>query len=243
MIMEYNIFSKKLHEAFTQNGYGGLIDEDNARKLYSFACLLIETNKTHNLTAITDENGIILKHFVDCTSVCKFIPQNSSIIDVGCGAGFPSLPIAILRPDVRTISIDSTQKKVSFIEMVARELCLENIYPQTCRAEDFARKARESFDTVISRAVARMNVLAELCIPLVKVGGTFIAMKASKGDEEYEEAKIGACTLGANLINKEVSSLSFANDTIEREIFVFKKERKTPSEYPRNYSQIIKKPL
>ncbi len=241
--MEYITFLAKLQRAFEQNGYDALLNESIKQKLYDFSCLLVETNKEYNLTSITDEDGIILKHLLDSASICEYIPENSSLIDVGCGAGFPSIPVAILRSDVRIVSLDSTEKRIKFIDEVTKNLSIANIYPKAGRAEDFAKEARESFDVATSRAVARLNILDELCIPFVKVGGSFIAMKSSRGDEEYAEASNGIIKLGAKLSKRYTKSFSLADDTIEREIFVFKKESKTPSQYPRNYSQISKKPL
>ena len=242
-MMNYGEFSEKLKIAFNENGLGNLLNSFSSKKLYDFADILIKTNSRMNLTAITDENGIILKHFVDCASISKYIPLNSSMIDIGCGAGFPSLPISILREDVRVVAIDSTNKKIDFIDLVSKELDIKNIYPKCVRAEDFAKEARESFDIATSRAVAKLSVLDELCLPFVKVGGSFIAMKSSKGGEEHREAESGLKILGGKLNHKEVLTLSFCGDSIEREIFVFEKDKSTPSAYPRNYSQISKKPL
>ena len=241
--MEYESFSAKIRLAFEQNGFSGLIDDNKIGKLFDFSCLLVETNKVHNLTAITDEDGIILKHLLDSTSICEFIPPNSSLIDVGCGAGFPSIPVAILREDVRIVSIDSTEKKIKFIDDVCKKLSIENIYPVADRAEDFVKQARESFDVATSRAVARLNILDELCLPFVKIGGKFISMKSSKGEVELAEAQNGILKLGAKQVNKMSKTLSFNNNIIEREIYIFSKEMSTPAQYPRNYSQIIKRPL
>ncbi len=241
--MDHDVFIKKLCSAFEENGMGALLKESSSERLYKLACLLVQTNKMFNLTAITDDNGIILKHFVDSATISRYIPVNSSLIDVGCGAGFPSLPISILREDVRVVSVDSTKKKIDFIDHASKLLEITNVYPKCARAEDFAKEARESFDIATSRAVARLNILDELCIPFVKLGGMFIAMKSSKGDEEYKEAKKGIEILGAEFSSKESAALSFAEEKIEREIFVFKKTKNTSPAYPRNYSQITKKPL
>lgn len=232
-----------LTNEFNNNELTNLITEEKAVKLHQFSNILIETNKQFNLTAITDEKEIIIKHFVDCATVIKHIPKDASVIDVGCGAGFPTLPIAILRDDVKVTALDSTAKKINFINLTAKELNLTNVLGIASRAEDFANKKRESYDISISRAVARLNTLDELCLPLTKVGGLFIAMKSSKGEEEYAEAKQGISKLGASLIKKEVVRLKFEDQEIEREIFLFKKEEHTPRQYPRNYSQITKKPL
>ena len=236
-------FSDILLKAFNDNGLHNHINYISAKKLYQFSKILVETNKTFNLTSITEEKEIILKHFVDCARVLEHIPSNTSLIDVGCGAGFPSLPIAILRDDVKVTSLDSTAKKIGFINSVAKELSLENIVGVAMRAEEFAKANREKYDVSISRAVARLNILDELCIPLTKNGGLFIAMKSNKGEEEYNEASNGIYKLGASLEKQEKTNLSLDDQTIEREIYVFKKIKQTPPQYPRNYSQIIKKPL
>ncbi|MGM9643778.1 MAG: 16S rRNA (guanine(527)-N(7))-methyltransferase RsmG [Eubacteriales bacterium] len=241
--MEFESFSAKIRLAFEQNDFSELLDDNKIGKLFDFSCLLVETNKVHNLTAITDEDGIILKHLLDSTSICEFIPQNSSLIDVGCGAGFPSIPVAILREDVRIVSIDSTEKKIRFIDDVCKKLNIGNIYPVAGRAEDYVKQARESFDVAVSRAVARLNILDELCLPFVKVGGRFISMKSSKGEEELSEAQSGILKLGGKQVDRVCRALTFNDDTIEREIYIFSKEKPTPDRYPRNYSQIVKKPL
>ncbi len=243
MIMEYREYKDLLYKAFTENNIADLLCDESAEKLYKFSEILIETNRSFNLTAITDEKDVILKHFVDCASIIKQIPPNATLVDVGCGAGFPSLPIAILRSDVRATSLDSTTKKIDFINKIAQNLSLYNVTAISTRAEDFAKTHRESFDIVTSRAVARLNILDELCLPLVKVGGKFIAMKSSRGEIELSEAITGIEKLGGKLDNVEKKTLSFDGATIERETYVFKKVRQTPSQYPRNYSQIAKKPL
>ena len=241
--MEYESFSAKIRLAFEQNGFSGLLDNNKIDKLFDFSCSLVETNKVHNLTAITDEDGIILKHLLDSASICEFIPPNSSLIDVGCGAGFPSVPVAILREDVRIVSIDSTEKKIRFIDEVCKKLNIPNIYPVFGRAEDYVKQARESFDVATSRAVARLNILDELCLPFVKIGGRFISMKSSRGEEELAEAQNGILKLGGRKTSKISKTLSFSGNTIEREILIFTKEKATPPQYPRNYSQITKGPL
>lgn len=241
--MEQTNFIQNLYTAFAQNGLEKVLDDKKTEKLFKLYQILVETNKTFNLTAITEENDVILKHFVDCASVIKHIPHSSNVIDVGCGAGFPSLPIAILRDDVYITPLDSTAKKISFIKSTAELLNLKNITPVAARAEEYVSHSRESYDVAISRAVARLNILDELCIPFVKKNGLFIAMKAPRGDEEYTEAKNGLSKLGCELVTKENLELRFRDSEISREIYVFSKKSPTPSQYPRNFSQISKKPL
>ena len=243
MIMEYREHKELLYKAFEENNLSNLLSDEIAEKLYRFSNILVETNKSFNLTAITEEKEVILKHFVDCASISKHVPERSSLIDVGCGAGFPSLPLAILRHDINVTSLDSTAKKIDFINRTAKELSLKNIIAVSARAEDFAKNNREKFDVATSRAVARLNILDELCLPLVKIGGTFIAMKSSRGEIEYSEAKAGIEKLGAKLELVDKGTLRFSELEIERETYIFKKHRQTPVQYPRNYSQIAKKPL
>ncbi len=241
--MEYKTFKTKIEAAFKSNGYQNYLDENKVKKLFDFSCMLVDTNKEYNLTAITDEDGIILKHILDSATICDLIPHKSSMIDVGCGAGFPSLPVAILREDVRVFSVDSTEKKIKFIDKVCSELGIANIYPVTGRAEDLVKSLRESFDVATSRAVARLNILDELCLPFVKIGGKFIAMKSSRGEEELFEANLGVTRLGGAFEKKIVIDLALNKECIKREIFVFNKIARTPEHYPRNYSQMLKKPL
>lgn len=241
--MERQEYIKYIIEAFKGNGLADVIDEAKADKLYDLYNILVETNKHTNLTAITDEKDVILKHFIDSASVCECFAENSTVIDVGCGAGFPSLPLAILRPDLSITAIDSTGKKVNYVNSTAAKLGLTNIAATCTRAEDFAKEYREKFDACTSRAVARLNVLSELCIPFIKLGGRFVAMKSDKGAEEFDEAKKGIALLGCDLQNKREIEFKLEDNSIQREIYVFAKQRKTPSAYPRNYSQITKKPL
>ncbi len=241
--MEFTQYNDALALAFSQNCPEVKLNTKQAEKFYLLSRTLVKMNKEFNLTAITEENEIILKHFVDCACISSFIPKGSQLIDVGCGAGFPSLPIAILREDVNVTSLDSTSKKVAFISYIANELELQNISAVSARAEEFAILNREKFDVCTSRAVARLNVLDELCLPLVKQGGIFIAMKSSKGEEEYSEASKGIETLGAELSERSFINLKHGGVEIEREIFVFKKLKETPPQYPRKYAQIIKRPI
>ena len=241
--MELEQYIEYIKEAFSENGYGDLIDDNKAETFYKLSSLLIETNKVTNLTAITNEEDVIFKHFLDSATVCRHIPDGARIIDVGCGAGFPSLPIAIIRNDVEITSLDSTGKKINFVNSAADHLGLHNVTGICARAEDFVSKARESYDICTGRAVSRLNVLSEICIPFVKIGGSFVAMKSSKGEDEYTEAKNGIEKLGCKYSSSESIELITNGEPLHREIYVFKKEASTPKIYPRNYSQITKKPL
>ncbi|MBQ7830162.1 MAG: 16S rRNA (guanine(527)-N(7))-methyltransferase RsmG [Clostridia bacterium] len=241
--MERNAFIDLLYKAFEKNEMKDLLSERSANLLCDFANLLIETNKHTNLTAITDEEGIILKHFVDSAAVVKHIPDNSFVLDVGCGAGFPSVPIAILREDARVTALDSTGKKINFVLTAKEKLGLCNLDAICARAEEYAEIKRESFDVCTSRAVARLNVLSELCVPFVKVGGLFIAMKSEKGIDEASEAEHGIKKLGATPTETFLHKLALDGTEIDREIRIYKKTSQTPTQYPRKYAQIVKKPL
>lgn len=231
-----------LKQAFEENSLSSLLTDEKAVKLVSFANLLTETNKTTNLTAITDYNEIILKHFIDCASVAHYIPNSAKIIDVGCGAGFPTIPLAILREDIEITPLDSTGKKIDFVKHAANEFELANVFPICARAEEMPQK-REQFDVCVSRAVARLNILSELCIPFVKLGGIFIAMKSSKGNEEHDEAQSGINKLGCTLLSSHKDKFNYLESEIERELYIYKKIQSTPAQYPRKYAQILKKPL
>ena len=241
--MEKSQYITLLSEAFEQNDIASLLTDEAKEKLYNFSNILIETNKITNLTAITEEKDVILKHFVDCASMSEYISQGSNVIDVGCGAGFPSVPLAIIRPDLNITALDSTGKKIDFVKNAANQLKLNNLTAICARAEEFVVDNREKFDVSTSRAVARLNVLAEISLPLVKAGGSFIAMKSSKGAEEYAEAENGIKKLGATLESFHEKAFAFDENEINREFYIFSKTRATPKEFPRKYAQILKKPL
>lgn len=241
--MERQNFIELLYKAFEENGMKGLLDDNSAELLYRFADLLVETNKHTNLTAITDEQGIVLKHFADSAAISRYIPQGASVLDVGCGAGFPSVPLAIIRRDLAITSLDSTGKKIDFVMSAKEKLGLENLNAVCARAEEYVALNREGFDVCTSRAVARLNVLSELCIPFIKVGGLFVAMKSDKGFEEAKEAEAGIKKLGAAPMDVSLYSLTCEETAIDREIRIYKKIVSTPKQFPRKYSQILKKPL
>lgn len=206
--------------------------------------LLAEWNEKMNLTAITDESGVALKHFADSLSLLNFvdIPQNSSLADVGTGAGFPGVVLKIARPDIKLTLIDSLNKRLVFLGEVCTQLGIEAELIHS-RAEDGARdeKLRESFDFAVSRAVARMNVLSEYCLPYVKVGGAFCAMKGAQANEEFKESLNAINTLGGKLENKYFFELP--ENGGERAIAVVRKVKNTPQKYPRQSGKIKAKAL
>ena len=160
--------------------------------------LLLEANEKVNLTAVRDPLGVCVLHFADCLTLLPFIPEGARVVDVGCGGGFPSLPLAIARPDITVTALDSTEKKLRFVADAARELGLDNISTLYARAEDAGRDPalRESFDCAVSRAVAPLDVLAELCLPLVRTGGRLAAMKSRSADGELTAARPVISKLG-----------------------------------------------
>ncbi|MBP3494578.1 MAG: 16S rRNA (guanine(527)-N(7))-methyltransferase RsmG [Clostridia bacterium] len=239
-------FERKLIEVANKNeATRGLINEKQASLLSKISEHMIEVNKALNLTAIKDEDGIILKHLVDSSACVNFIPQNASICDIGCGGGFPSLVIASLRDDVKILSVDSVTKKVKYVEDTARLFSLDNISVSSERAETLGQDSlyREKFDVATARAVGRLNLICELCLPLVKVGGAFVAMKAQSTDEEINEAINAIELLGAKIEDVKKYTLTNGSEEIERSIIIIRKVKSTPLKYPRNNSQIAKKPL
>lgn len=222
----------------------GISLTDEQTKLFEkLAELLVEQNKTMNLTAITDPDGIAVKHFADSISALSAydFAENAKVLDVGTGAGFPSIPLLIARPDLEMTMIDSTAKKLKYVASTVETLGLDAEVLHT-RAEEAgqSKEYREKFDIVCSRAVAALNVLCEYCLPFVKVGGVFLAMKAAKAQEEIADAKNAIKTLGGKIVAEKSFSLS---DGGERTIVVIKKISQVPPKYPRVSAQIAKKPL
>lgn len=197
--------------------------------------LLVEWNEKMNLTAITDKPDVYVKHFFDSISPAFYydFSKPMSLCDVGAGAGFPSVPLKICFPHIRLSIVDSLQKRITFLHALASELELEGVAFYHDRAETFGRKEgiRESFDVVTARAVARMSVLSELCLPLVKVNGTFIAMKAAAATEELAQGQTAIKVLGGEVA--AVHSFTLPIEESERTIIVIQKKRKTPNKYPR----------
>lgn len=220
------------------------LTENQYEQFQKYFELLAEWNEKMNLTAITDESGVALKHFADSLSLLNFvdIPQNSSLADVGTGAGFPGVVLKIVRPDIKLTLIDSLNKRLVFLGEVCAQLGIEAELIHS-RAEDGARdeKLRESFDFAVSRAVARMNVLSEYCLPYVKVGGAFCAMKGAQANEEFKESLNAINTLGGKLEKKYFFELP--ENGGERAIAVVRKVKNTPQKYPRQSGKIKAKAL
>ncbi|MBV6684780.1 16S rRNA (guanine(527)-N(7))-methyltransferase RsmG [Bacillus sp. JRC01] len=207
--------------------------------------LLVEWNEKMNLTAITDKEEVYLKHFYDSISAAFYVDFNSitSLCDVGAGAGFPSIPIKICFPHLHVSIVDSLNKRITFLNHLSDQLGLENTHFHHDRAETFGKNKdhREAYDMVTARAVARMSVLSELCLPLVKKGGYFVAMKAASVNDEMDKAKKAITTLGGK--TEQVDSFILPEENSERTIVQIKKVKDTPNKYPRKPGTPNKLPL
>ena len=220
-------------------------DEDKYNKFITYKNLLQEWNEKINLTAITEDEEVIKKHFIDCIKAFSEnqFKEAKTLIDVGTGAGFPGLPIAIMKEDLTITILDSLNKRVNFLNIVKNSLNLTNVTTIHSRAEDGARnkELREKFDIATSRAVANMAVLSEFCLPYVKVGGYFIALKGPAITDELNDAKNAIGTLGGKLI--EVIEVSVEGTDLKHNLVVIKKVKETPKTYPRKAGSITKKPI
>jgi len=206
--------------------------------------LLLEWNEKINLTAITDKNEIVIKHFIDSLTCYKYIKNDHKIADVGTGAGFPGVPLKILLGNqLEVYLMDSLAKRLKFLEVVAKELKLEKVVTIHGRAEDIGanKEYREKYDVVVSRAVANLGVLAEYCIPLVKVGGKMLSMKGGEPEEEIETAKKAIEVLGGEV--ELIEKIKLPMSDITHSILVIKKIKKTPFEYPRRAGKVDKDPI
>lgn len=244
-MFDKNEFYGLYKEIFAENGLEGFCDDDTIEKMLKMSERMVEVNEHMNLTAITEPADIIAKHLADSVIASRYIPSGATVCDVGCGGGFPSLPLAIVRPDITILGVDSTEKRINYVNESAKLLGLTNLNAIVGRAEDLSqdKSLRESFDVCIARAVASLPVLSELCIPFVKQGGHFIAMKGRLNDDELTLAsqKLGAEKVDESKITRH--TLKCLSSIEERCIVKLKKLSKTEPKYPRNYSQIKKKPL
>lgn len=216
-------------------------DEGQIEQLIEYAKLLVEWNEKMNLTAITDEEGIATKHFLDSMTAIVTGKVKGKVADIGCGAGFPGLVLKIMKPEIELTLLDSLKKRLTFLEAVCNELGLDGVETVHSRAEDGGRLMREQFDTVVSRAVANMTVLAELCLPFVKVGGYFLALKGPLADEELSAAKRAIEVLGGKVESIFSAEIPFTD--LEHKIIIVKKVRHTPMQYPRKAGIAAKSPI
>lgn len=207
--------------------------------------LLVDYNTRMNLTALTEADEVAVKHFLDCASLLSYIeiPSAAKVIDVGSGAGFPGVPMAILRPDLQITLLDSLNKRVDFLYACIQKIGLSQVTCIHCRAEDAARtpEYRERYDFAVARAVAKMRPLCEYCLPFVKVGGVFAAMKGPSGIQELEEAQHAIFTLGGGPGKRINTTVPFSD--FSHCILLVDKRSQTPIKYPRRGGKVTKTPL
>ena len=238
--MEFEIFSEELEIAAKQIEIE--LTKEQIEKYYNYMNLLLEWNEKINLTAIIDPKEMILKHFVDSLTIAKYIKDDEKLIDVGTGAGFPGIPLSIVKENTDIVLLDSLNKRINFLEEVKENLKLENITTIHGRAEEFGKNKneREKYDIATSRAVASLNILLEYLLPLVKVGGKAICMKGSN-IEEIENAKNALEILGGQI--EKIEEITLPNSDIKRNIIIVKKVKNTPSKYPRKPGTPSKEPI
>ncbi len=238
--MEFEIFSEELENAAKQIEIE--LTKKQIEKFYNYMNLLLEWNEKINLTAIIEPREVILKHFVDSLTIAKYIKENEKLIDVGTGAGFPGIPLSIVKENTDIVLLDSLNKRINFLEEIKQNLKLKNITTIHGRAEEFGKnkKEREIYDIATSRAVAPLNILLEYLLPLVKVGGKAICMKGSN-IEEIENAKNALEILGGKI--EKIEEITLPNSDIKRNIIIVKKVKNTPSKYPRKPGTPSKEPI
>lgn len=218
------------------------VSEHQLQQFQKYYEILVEWNEKMNLTAITDKEDVYLKHFYDSITIAfDFDFNNQTMIDVGAGAGFPSVPLKILYPNLKITIVDSLNKRITFLNHLFKELELDNCQAVAARAEEYAKDHRESVDIVMARAVARLNILDELCLPLVKKNGYFLSLKGRQAPEEVKEAKKGIQLLGGQI--ESTHDFTLANHDDFRSNIIIKKVKETPKKYPRMFSKIKKSPL
>lgn len=219
------------------------LTERQIEQFYTYMQLLLEWNQKINLTAITKPEEIVLKHFIDSLTIAKQIQKNVKLVDVGTGAGFPGIPLKIIRDDIEVTLVDSLNKRIHFLEEVITQLELTKIQAVHARVEEFGKNKtyREKFDCVTSRAVANLSTLAEYVLPLAKVGGCCVCMKGSKVEDELEQGKKAISILGGRL--EKVDCFELPESDMGRSVVVLYKEKVTPLKYPRKAGVPSKEPL
>ena len=240
-----NEFLPLFERIFRENGLEAYLGAGEV--LFALTERMLEVNQHLNLTAITEPEAVILRHYADSLILAPMIPQNARVADIGSGAGFPALPLAIARPDLSLTAIDGTGKRVRYMTETAELLGLSNFTALTLRAEDGGRDPamRGKFDVATARAVAALPILSELCLPYVKVGGLFLAMKSREAEDELVAASRAIRTLGGGDVSLETRSLtSLAEpEPLTRTIVSVRKLSPTPAQYPRDYGAMKKKGL
>ena len=232
---------KQISDAFQMLSIS--LTDIQAEQFFSYYELLIEKNKLMNLTAITEFQEVICKHFLDSLMICRLAEPKGRLLDVGTGAGFPGIPLKIVYPQLEVVLLDSLNKRVNFLGEVIEKLGLENIMAIHGRAEDLAKKKeyREQFDFCVSRAVANLSSLSEYCLPFVKMGGYFIPYKSCKIQEELKMGEKAIFLLGGEMMKKE--DFELPDSDISRCLLQIKKVKNTPSNYPRKAGMPTKEPL
>lgn len=238
MVMIMNI--ETFIEALKQHNIS--LTEKQLNQLDTYFHMLVEWNKKMNLTNITEKEDVYLKHFYDSITLAFYHSLDSQhICDIGAGAGFPSIPLKIVFPNLKVTIVDSLNKRITFLNALFEALELDQVEAVSARAEEYCENHRESFDIVTARAVARFEILDELCLPLVKLGGYFIALKGASGQEEFDVAKSGIQKLGGKL--ESMHAFTLPNHDDQRMNFYIKKVKQTPNKYPRAFAKIKKSPL
>lgn len=242
--MDEQTFSALFCDIFRKNGLERFCLEPTVNRFYRFTELLLQVNAHTNLTAIREIPDIIAKHYADCLLAEPYFPKGAAVLDVGCGGGFPSIPLAIVRQDLQITAVDSTAKKIAFVQEVTASQSIGNLHPICGRIEDsFFLQSKGKYDVATSRAVARLPVLSELLLPYVRTGGLMIALKGNSGADELKEATEAIQILGAAAQTDNILTLQCADHSEVRHVITIQKSSKTPPQYPRSYSAIQKKPL
>ncbi len=235
--MELEEFKELFHKELLNNNIGNPINEE---KFFKYMKLLLKWNEKINLTAIKNEREFIVKHFIDSLTINNYIDENSNVIDVGTGAGFPGIPIKLFHKELFLTLLDSVNKKIIVLKDIIEQLDLKNVNCVHSRAEDFAKENRELFDVAVSRAVANMSTLVEYLIPFVKVGGIIICMKGPNFEEELNSSKKAIEVLGGKI--EKVESF-YIDEELERNIIIIRKIKETPKRYPRGQAKPLKEPI
>lgn len=244
-MIEFKEFQSIFHTVMALNGLEEFATEPLAASFYKLTDHMLETNEKMNLTAIKEESAIILLHYADSLIATRYLPQNARTIDIGCGAGFPCLPLALCRPDLSILAADSTEKRIRYVSDTASLLGCQNLSAVAMRAEEGAYRPeyREAFDVCTARAVAALPALCELCLPYVRLGGTFLAMKGRKGEEELQDAKSAIKRLGGECTAVHTVTLKGGKEEELRTLIEIKKVKPTPADLPRQWAKILKRPL